>query len=458
MNWPQTMNTKLTLTTCFLSVAALAKVDLVTLPERSTVQLTIYNSADLTLARDTRELTLVNGVNRLQFSWANTLIDPTSLEMKPLAKADQIDVLELLYPPRVKDLGLWNVKSGVNGKVPFEITYLTSGLSWRAFYMATLAHDEKTMRLEGYVRVANASGEDYENAQTRVIVGTVHLLDEIVMLAQRPQPYGSPRPYPSPVREVINEEVAAVDMASVAGVSLRAGTAKLALEEVAKKPKEIEKEGLSEYFLYSIEGTETIPNGWAKRLPSMTANDIPVTNLYKFEEERYGELVVRFLSFKNDKPDNLGQTPIPDGMMKVYRAEDAAEHLSYQGASDFKYIPVEEEVELNLGPVANVTVEPTLMDYKTLSHEFDHHGAICGWDEQRTYKIEAKNTRDLAVRLEIQRNFPTPKWSIENSGDCGQYEKVDLDTVKFSLEVPAATNKVFTYTLTTRHGTREDKN
>ena len=60
-----------------------AKVDLVTLPNRDMTQLTIYNSADLTLVRDGRSLTLKEGDNKLQFSWANTLIDPTSLSMLP---------------------------------------------------------------------------------------------------------------------------------------------------------------------------------------------------------------------------------------------------------------------------------------------------------------------------------------------------------------------------------------
>ena len=55
-------------------------VDLSTVPDRDTVQLTIYNSADLTLARESRALTVKEGGNRLQFSWANTLIDPTSIE------------------------------------------------------------------------------------------------------------------------------------------------------------------------------------------------------------------------------------------------------------------------------------------------------------------------------------------------------------------------------------------
>jgi len=72
--------------------AAMGKVDLVTLPQRDTVQLTIYNSADLTLARETRGLVLDEGANRLQFSWENTLIDPTSLEMSAKANRDQIEI------------------------------------------------------------------------------------------------------------------------------------------------------------------------------------------------------------------------------------------------------------------------------------------------------------------------------------------------------------------------------
>ena len=171
--------------TVTMTATAVAKVDLVTLPSRDTVQLTIYNSADMTLVRESRALTLKEGKNKLQFSWANTLIDPTSLEMLPKAAADKIDIADLTYPPRVRNLGLWNIESGVSGKVPVEITYLTSGLSWRAFYMGTLTENEETMRLQGYVRVANNSGEDYENAQTRLIVGVVHILDQIAELARR---------------------------------------------------------------------------------------------------------------------------------------------------------------------------------------------------------------------------------------------------------------------------------
>ena len=425
-----------------IASSAIAKIDLTTLPTRDTVQLTIYNSADLTLARESRHLTLKQGENKLQFSWANTLIDPTSLDMIPKANVDKIDIAELTFPPRVTNLGLWNINSEVTGKVPMEITYLTSGLTWRAFYMGTLSKDEKTMQLQGYVRVTNNSGEDYENAQTRLIVGKVHILDQIAELARRQYPYGRPGDFEPRlgVRFDSRKRDSSRVMKSMDSFS------------AVMEAKEIKKEGLSEYFLYTIEGTETIPNNWSKRLPSFDVDNIPVVNLYKFEEDRYGAGVVRFLSFANDQKHELGQTPIPGGAMKVYRDIEENRHLSYEGQSSFKYIPVDEEVELNLGPVANVVVTPTVMSFKSENYNF-HDNNITGWDEIRSYKIEVKNTRDLPIKIEIIRNFRTNAWGI-NTGE--KYEDIDKNTIRFTMTLGPRTEKKFDYTLTTYHGSNQD--
>jgi hypothetical protein len=224
----------------------------------------------------------------------------------------------------------------------------------------------------------------------------------------------------------------------------------------ASRPKEIKKEGLSEYFLYTIEGTETIPTGWSKRLQSFDVDEVSVVNLYKYEEERYGRSVVRFLNFKNDEEHKLGETPIPGGMLKVYRGVGNKGHLSYTGQSLFKYIPVDEDVELNLGAVGDVVVEPKLMDYETKNYRFDGDRNISGWDEVRKFKFEVKNTRDIVVKVEIQQNFPTQYWELEKSGDYGQFEKVDLDTVKFTLVLEPRLVKKFEYTLTTYNGVRQE--
>ena len=431
---------------------SIAKVDLVTLPNRDFTQVTIYNSADLTLVRDMRNLTLKEGSNKLQFSWANTLIDPTSLSMLPKKNADKIDISDLTFPPRVKNLGLWNINSEVSGKTPIEITYLTSGLSWRAFYMGTLAEDEKTMRLQGYVRVTNNSGEDYENAQTRLIVGKVHLLDRIADLARRNEPYGRPG-HPQPRSRTVSTRGLGVIEKMVLMDDSGSG---FALPSEAPRKKEIVKEGLSEYFLYTIEGTETIPNQWSKRLPSFDVDEIPVVNLYKHTGPG-NNVVYRYLSFKNDTEHELGDTPIPGGAMKVYRGVDAQGHLSYEGRSSFKYIPVNEDVELNLGAVSDVIVKPTLMDYRTDNYRYNKDGNIDGWDEIHTVRIEVKNTRDLPIKIELKRNLNTTCWDIDNSKDAGKYyEKIDMNTVKYTLELEPLTDKTIEYELTTYQGTRTE--
>ncbi|MCJ7499792.1 DUF4139 domain-containing protein [bacterium] len=425
-----------------------AKVDLVTLPSREKVQITIYNSADLTLARDIRSLTMRKGPNRLQFAWSGTLIDPTSLEMLPLSQAREIQLLSLQFPPRVQGLGIWNIDSDVAGKVPFEITYFTSGISWQAYYLATLTPDEDAMKLQGYVRVTNNSGEDYDNAETRLIVGKVNLLDRIADLARRREPFGRPGPgVPAPM----------VGMSADMAMQEAAPAMYAAKSELKRAlPKDIRKEGLSEYFLYTIEGTEDIANGWGKRLISFTAPEVPVKNLYRYEEERYGSSPVRFLSFANDKKHNMGSEPIPGGLVKVFRDTGDDGYLSYVGARDTKYIPKGEEVNLNLGPSERVSVKPTTMDYRTDNYEWKDD-LITGWDEHHTVEVKVANYRAMAVKVEVRRNFPVTAWELENNGDPGRYEKVDADTVQYSLDLAPNGRKTITYDVTWHMGSRGSK-
>ena len=100
------------------------------------------------------------------------------------------------------------------------------------------------------------------------------------------------------------------------------------------------------------------------------------------------------------------------------------------------------------------------MDYRTENYRWDirnNRDYIVGWDEIRTFKLTVKNTRELPIKVEIKRHFGTPYWDLTNTGEFGQYEKLDQDTAKYTLELTPGSSKQFEYTLTTYHGTRQNE-
>src|SRR5271166_1606257 len=140
------------------------------------------------MVREHRLLTVKEGVNRIQFSWANTLIDPTSIEFRILDQQDKVDLVDTTFPAGRNDALQWNVKSQIAGKIPVEIRYFTSGITWSADYVGIANEDETKLNVTGYVRVTNGSGEVYLNAQTRLVVGKINLVEKIAELASRPPP------------------------------------------------------------------------------------------------------------------------------------------------------------------------------------------------------------------------------------------------------------------------------
>ena len=68
------------------------------------------------------------GKNRLQLSWANTLIDPTSVNFRPLEHAEDIELGHGLPGQKPQHL-IWNVESKFEGEAKVEVTYFTSGLT-----------------------------------------------------------------------------------------------------------------------------------------------------------------------------------------------------------------------------------------------------------------------------------------------------------------------------------------
>ena len=95
-------------------------------------------------------------------------------------------MLDTTFPHAKPQMLYWNVQSEMDGEATIEITYFTSGISWSADYIGIADADESQLNLEGFVRVNNNSGEEYEDAQVRLVVGRINLVEKIAELAHIP--------------------------------------------------------------------------------------------------------------------------------------------------------------------------------------------------------------------------------------------------------------------------------
>jgi len=463
----------------------LADVNLVTIPRREGTQLTIYNSEDITMVREHRLLTVKPGINRIQFTWANTLIDPTSIDFRILDHQDKVDLIDTTFPAGRNDALQWNIKSGMAGKIPVEIRYFTSGITWKADYVGIANEDETELRLTGYVRVFNNSGELYDNAQTRLVVGTINLVETIANLATRPAPTdptsSTTRRWSGRVVDEITEAIVdAEDNADFGGVGNKPAT---------RKPPEVIKQGLSEYFLFTIEGREDIKDKEPKRLVSMKVADVALEVIYKLTDRDGGKQFTKFYRFKNQKlldddgqekdlpaMENLGLSPLPDGNVRLF-SEYTNKDLAYVGGTQTKYVPIGDRVEVNVGRDPDITIMRRLKDqritnvvarqYKRrLDDKYVLYYDLIDYDETFVYEAEIVSGKPVPTQLDAERRFDANVilWGSEGKPDDwgsneegayvdlhdidGRVERVDQNHVKYFLDLNPGEKRFVRYSVT----------
>ena len=479
---------KNTLFTAFVfcaAVAAARNVDLSTVPNRDTVQLTIYNSEDLTLVRETRLITFKRGINPLQFSWANTLIDPSSVELNFLTNPDKLEILDTTFPHDKPEQLSWNVASETDGEARVEITYFTSGISWSADYVLIADPDEETLAFDGFVRVTNKSGEDYENAGVRLVVGKINLVEKIAELALRAKREAALLntkgiEYQELAKAAVKQEMrrGAAPAPAAAMRMMAADTGDFFLvtpdSEAPAYPseKEITKESLSEYYIFAIPGTETVPNGWSKRMRAIEAREVPFAIKYRYRPAEYGDRLVRVWSLTNDEKSNLGGSPIPDGAVRVFR-QNGRGGLAFLAALDTKYVPAGDKLDLNLGADPEVIFEllklrasrdniwlklggvNTYHRVDAPGVNFDFQSTVEGWDEHGYFNQRVRNFTSKPIEVEVRRAY---------SGDTDFITQIpgaknhDNTTAEFTVTVPANSDSDNLFEILTRKGRNSKQN
>jgi hypothetical protein len=288
-----------------------------------------------------------------------------------------------------------------------ELSYLTSGLGWKADYVAELSPKEDSIDLSGWVTLSNTSGTSYNSAKLQLVAGDVNMVRES---------------YPRPAAMHKTLAMAAEDSAGMA------------------------EESLLEYHLYSLDRPTTIAENQTKQVALLSASNIParkelvLRGADYYYGSSYGDLgqkmkVGAFIEFDNKEAVKLGM-PLPKGIMRVYK-KDSQGNAQFVGEDKIDHTPKNETVRLKLGDSFDVTADKKQTDFKALPRPAKGNSLF-----ESAYEIVLKNAKKERVTVTVQEPIPGD-WKILKENHISQ--KASSNTAVWKIEIPAEGKTILNY-------------
>ena len=305
-------------------------------------------------------------------------------------------------PPDLRDRPtlVTDLDNGTEGAQDVELTYLSSGLSWKADYTALLSAADDRVDLRGLITLQNASGTAYRNAAVQLVAGDVNVVQPQFKSAAAGNAYAIAAPPPRPTEQA-----------------------------------------LFEYHLYTLQRKTTVADNQTKQVELMTAPDVPVVKTLELRGQPYyyrsasADLGSRlkvgtYVTFKN-AGGSLG-IPLPKGAVRVYKRDNAGT-AQFVGSDTIDHTPKNESVRLHFGDSFDVTASKKQTDYKVVSSGSDYESA---------YEIVLRNAKPTPETVLVVEPIPGD-WKMLSSS--APYQKTSASTATWSIRVPAEGTTKLTY-------------
>ena len=296
----------------------------------------------------------------------------------------------LIIKPTLKCL--LNTETG--GPQDVEFSYQTSGITWQAEYVAVLDAKDKMMDLNSWVSIENNCGTTFKNAELKLVAGDVHLVEK-------------------------DEEEKAYSFVASGGVH---------------KPQ-LDERSLFEYHLYGLERKTTLADRETKQISLFEKPGVGVTKKLLYDiglsENNEDDNVDVAIQFENKVSNHIG-VPMPKGTVRIFKTDGNS--IEFIGEDKVNDIPRDDKVTLNIGSAFDVKARTVQADYKKLS---EHESAV-------TYLVTIKNHKDETIEVEARMYIKLGETVQSTTLD---YIKEDASTIVFVPQVPANTDKEFTFTI-----------
>jgi hypothetical protein len=318
-------------------------------------------------------------------------------------------------PPNLRDRPtlVTELQSSRAGQQTVELSYLSSGLAWKADYVAELNASDSSLDLNGWVTLTNTSGTSYPNARLQLVAGDVNRVRDEMRYAAK---------------------------------------AMSAVRAEAPAPRQMAEESLFEYHLYTLQRPTTIADNQTKQVALLGASAVPVKkelvlqgNDYYYRSSVGGigqkMKVGVFVQFENREASHLG-LPMPKGVVRVYK-KDGAGNAQFIGEDSIDHTPKSESARLKLGEAFDVTADKKQSDFK-------RREPFAAWTYvyESAYEIVLKNAKKEAQTVVAREPVPGDWRMLEESA---RHAKVAAGTAEWKIDVPAEGSATLKYRVLVRY-------
>jgi hypothetical protein len=289
---------------------------------------------------------------------------------------------------------IWTLNNAGGTRHRVEASYLAGKLSWNADYVLTVARDDKTADIDGWVTVVNGSGTSFKNASLQLVAGDLNR-----------------------VRQVIGR---------MAAESMR--------KDMAAAAPAMAQEAFSDYHLYTLGRKTTVNNSETKQVSMLGATAFPVQKRYVVEGQAFyyhnaqhpgapiKDVVQVYYQFKNEEKAGLGM-PMPAGTMRVYQS-DSKGGVQFVGEDRIDHTPKDEAINLKIGNAFDVVCERKQTDFQRIG------GNV--YDVE--YEITLRNHKAAPVSVEVNEPIGGTWRMLQSSHE---WTKTSAWAAQFAVPVAA---------------------
>ena len=283
---------------------------------------------------------------------------------------------------------VWEIISTEEKSVTAELTYISSGFSWKPIYTLTINGDDSSALLSLNAEVSNNSNISLFATSLSVVEGNVPLNSSSKKASYQ-----------------MMESRSAMDTRSTLG----------------------------DFYIFDIGSNLKLDSMQSIQLPLMESRQITYDKKYVFEnsERDQGDEPLSIeVSFENSASNNL-ELPLPSGILFLYEKNEF-NSMRFIGRNSLKQLYKGSVAILDGGKAFDIIGKRRILNFDRQSKS-----------EESTISLQILNTSDKSIKVKaVEKIFGD--WVIKESSSM--YIKEDASTIYFPLEIEPGQSELITYT------------